>query len=306
MSMGKIKTIGNKIIPGFLKPAARNFYRGLMNFLKYGDFDFFCTVDFENITTCNRRCSYCPNSIYDRGLPSNQKLMEEKIFKKIINELGEINFSGMIRPVFYGEPLLDKRFAEWVKYIREKLPKAHIIIFTNGDFLTMDLYEKLIHSGANLFILSNHSGDAVPENLRNFLENFSPVSHKSGYPYRDSFTHETAYSFRGNPPTIFYRNPRRHEKLYNRGGLIEGIKPCDRDLRCDLPSVSLTVDCGGNVILCCNDYLSTVKFGNLENKKISEIWNKKSFKKIRQDLKRGKLSLDICKKCKGINNVKEN
>lgn len=295
------KKTGHKLIPHFLKPFAADFYRGFVNFSKYGKSDFFTTVDFENITTCNRRCLYCPNSIYERGLSKNEKLMEEDVFKKMIKELHEINFSGMIRPVFYGEPLLDSRFPKWISYAREKLPKADIIIFTNGDFLTMDLYKKFVEAGTNLFLISNHNGEVMTKNLKDFLNNFKPVSHGGDYPYKGSFVHDIAYSFEDRTPDIFYRVPSRQKKLYNRGGLMKGIKSCGADLRCNLPSVSLTVDAFGNVILCCNDYFSTIKFGDLKNEKIMEIWKKKSFKKIRKDLKSGKLYLDICKKCKGVN-----
>ena len=34
----------------------------------------------ETITACNRRCSYCPNSLYDRGLLSNMKKMKTELY----------------------------------------------------------------------------------------------------------------------------------------------------------------------------------------------------------------------------------
>jgi 2-deoxy-scyllo-inosamine dehydrogenase (SAM-dependent) len=298
MSENIIKKAGKKIIPDFLKPLAKDFYRGFYNFLKYGQPDFFSSVDFENITACNRRCSYCPNSIYGRGLAENKKLMDEKTFKKIINELAEIKYSGMIRPVFYGEPLLDSRFPDWIRYIREKLPKADIIIFTNGDILTLDLYKKLTKAGANLFIVSNHNGNAISENLEKLLANFKKLPYKSGYPHQDSFIHESAYVFEGNIPTIFYRNPSRLESLFNRGGLMKNIAISKTKLNCGLPSSDLTIDWEGNAILCCNDYFSSVKFGNVNNESFLKIWNKNNFRKLRKDLKRGVLNLEICKKCK--------
>lgn len=296
MKKNIIKKAGKKIIPYFLKPLVRDFY----NFLKYGSSDFFSSVDLENITACNRRCSYCPNSLYGRGLAENKKLMDEKIFKKIVDELAEIEYAGMIRPVFYGEPLLDSRFPEWIRYIRKKLPKADIIIFTNGDLLTLDLYQRLIKAGANLFVVSNHNGNNMSENLEKLLTNFKKLSYMSGYPYQDSFIHESAFAFEGNTPMIFYRNPSGMENLYNRGGLMENIGVSKIKLNCGLPSTDLTIDWEGNVVLCCNDYFSSVKFGNAGNESLVEIWNKDNFKKLRKDLKRGILTLEICKKCKNV------
>ena len=64
-----------------------------------------------------------------------------------------------------------------------------------------------------------------------------------------------------------------------------------------MPGQNLTVDVKGQVVLCCNDYQSTIRFGNLNSEKILDIWNKPHFKSIREELKIGNFQLDICKKC---------
>ena len=46
---------------------------GLRKFIKYGTADMFDDIDIETTTFCNRRCSYCPNSLFDRGLKENEK-----------------------------------------------------------------------------------------------------------------------------------------------------------------------------------------------------------------------------------------
>jgi sulfatase maturation enzyme AslB (radical SAM superfamily) len=67
-----------------------NKYQELNSLLRYGTTDMFIDFDIETITTCNRRCSYCPNSIFERSLPKNEKLMDKELFEKIIDELAEI------------------------------------------------------------------------------------------------------------------------------------------------------------------------------------------------------------------------
>ena len=70
--------------------------------------------------------------------------------------------------------------------------------------------------------------------------------------------------------------------------------------RCYLASAIFLVDYAGNVILCCNDYFSNIIMGNLENESILEIWHKEKFKKLRENLRKGQLDLEMCKKCKNI------
>ena len=69
----------------------------------------FKTVEIETISTCNRKCVYCPNHSYER--PAG--LMEEAVFYKLIDELADIGFSGTLSPHFYGEPMLDKRLEKF-------------------------------------------------------------------------------------------------------------------------------------------------------------------------------------------------
>ena len=60
-------------------------------------------------------------------------------------------------------------------------------------------------------------------------------------------------------------------------------------------------DFNGNVLLCCNDYHSSIKFGNLEKEKIIDIWEKPIYKNFRRQLKKKQFVLPICKKCVGLN-----
>lgn len=290
-----IKRIGKRILPRKLRIAARKPYLKLKNKIKYGSFDFFQSVEFENITSCNRRCSYCPNSIYDRGLIKNKKVIDEALFKKIIDELSGFKFSGRISPVFFGEPLLDERLTEWTAYIRKNLPNADIIIHSNGDLLTYKLYNNLIKSGVDLFVITEH-GEHMAHNIKELLKNFQETN------YKDDYMHDKAYAPVGQKKaTILYRDLKKKNNLYNRGGLLKNMDPIKtKKLVCKLPSEILLIDYQGNIILCCNDYFSKIKFGNIKNETILDIWDKKEFKKIRNELAKGDFRLDMCKKCKVV------
>jgi radical SAM protein with 4Fe4S-binding SPASM domain len=84
--------------------------------------------------------------------------------------------------------------------------------------------------------------------------------------------------------------------LSNRAGLIDHAQ-LETKTNCSLPSDNVTIDYQGNVILCCNDYHSSIKFGNVREQHLLEIWTKPGYQKLRKNLRRGRFDLEICKKC---------
>ena len=244
----------------------------------YQKWDFFNEINIEINTSCTRRCSYCPNSVYERGLLKNQKLMKEDTFKKIVDELSEINFRGVLTPVHYGEPLLDKRVFHFMAYAKKKLPKATLLIFSNGDCLTPQTYEKLISSGVTRFALTQHEGPTSKnlEGLKNYIRMHPRKKVRASF---SEFNNQTP--------------------LFNRGGLVHPKKIL-YEPACSWPNNALVIDVEGNVILCCNDYLSSIKLGNVKDEKVLEIWESKKYRNLRKGFLRGKYPLKICKKCVGI------
>lgn len=262
-------------------------------FVKYNTFDFFDTAVVEINTSCNRKCKYCPNSIYDRGSVEHGKQMDKKIFKKIINNLADLNFSGIISPQFFGEPLLDDRLTDFIKYMRKKLPKSKITVLSNGDFFTIEKYKELTEAGVDHFTITQH-GNETNKNLEKLFDYIktSPKKEKKIRIFGSQRHQKLLYNME-------YQKLTSDEPLYNRGGLV---KPDNVEYTpaCVLMSFPLVFDYSGNAILCCNDYFGSVNFGNIKDKDIIEIWTSKKFRQIRKDLRRCNYNLDICKKCVGL------
>lgn len=269
-----IKNTALRIMPLFWLPFFMKFYVDLKNLLTVGSTDFFSIIEIETTTECNRKCVYCPNYTHDRG----KHLMSEKLFKKIIDELASINFSGRVSPHFYGEPLLDKRLPKLIGYVREKLPLSSIVIFSNGDLLTIDLFNKLIKSGVNQFCITEH-GKTMSKNMRQLMDYVKDKPNLSN--------------------KVFYFKVQPETPLFNRGGLVEPDVAIKFE-KCRSPSDVVIIDYKGNVILCCNDYLSSVVFGNMEKESLIQIWNKPYYKKTRKDIRNGIFELEVCKKCVGL------
>ena len=245
--------------------------------MKYRTTDFFHHIDIEISSACNRRCKYCPNYKYDRGLIKNQKLMPEKTFKKIIDELAEINYSGMVTPSVFNEPLLDKRVIKLLKYTREKLPKSKILIVSNGDYLTPKLYQEFLDIRVSEFLITEH-GTSMTKNMK------------------DTFNYIKKNNVRN---IIVYRKFTEDTPLYNRAGMIEH-KTIIPEAPCSYPLSPIVVDHKGNVVLCCNDYFAAHVYGNVNKERLVDIWNKPNYKQLRVEIQKQIFKLPICKKCVGI------
>lgn len=241
----------------------------LKNLIKYRTFDFFYKVELETITICNRKCEYCPNFFY----PKEKKLMDFNLFKKIIDDLTVIDYSGIIAPHFYGEPLLDERLPELIKHIRKRLPKAYILIYTNGDYLNRSLFLELIRSGVTKFFVTEHENKPPKE----FIEWYRTACHS-------------------DKRRIIFQKMDEDSLLSNRGGLVR-VKNKKKFRKCSMPKNNLVIDVNGNILLCCNDFFGKYKFGNVKERSIIKIWQDKIYKNRRNEINKGNFSLEICRKC---------
>ncbi len=283
----KIKHLIYLLIPPKFRKKAKNiYYNGLLGLYSlkhkylYGMSDFFSAIALETTTYCNLRCFFCPNSKHERGLEKNKKLMDEELFKKIINELSEMKYKGRVLLFFFGDPLTDKRLPKLINYAKHKLPKSNIEINSNGFLLTLELYHELVKNGLNRIGITQYK-KIMPPNTQKVLQ------YLKEHPKEKNI--------------IGYRIQNTQE-LSNRGGEIKLKKSpnYERPICCYPGSAQSTIDYDGNWVLCCNDYHSSVKFGNLRNESIIEVWNKPNFKKLRRELRKGVYKLPICKTCVGL------
>ncbi|MFH2020425.1 MAG: radical SAM/SPASM domain-containing protein [archaeon] len=240
----------------------------LESLLLHGSSDSFLYVEIEKNTECNRRCDYCPNSLF----PPGKEYMEMDLFKNIINQLRKMDYKGWLVTHRYGEPLLDPTIEESLIYVHEHLPKAKVKIYTNGDYLDIETFDRL-SPYVQTFVVTQH-GRTIPDSLRQVLED--PEKNKK----------------------IDFQQNLAEKKLMNRGGLVN-VDNLDIIDPCFIGPFRLVIKYNGDVILCCNDYFGDYVFGNVNQEKILDIWNKPGYKDLRKQLKKGIFKEEICKKCVG-------
>ena len=256
------------------------FYAKLSNLFKYGDYNFFTGISVEISTYCNRKCSYCPNYNYE----TPKLYADENIVYKTIDYLAELNYSGWISFSFYNEPTLDERLITFIKYANNKIPKATIMTFSNGDFLNIEKTKEYKDAGVDQFIITIH--DKNPDKL---FAKLSEIQKEIG--------------------ASFYIQILKPENLQTRAGEIK-IKTSKTFKYCDFIR-NPVIDKDGNMLICCNDYFRKNKMGNIMEKPLLEIWNKSEYKSLRKELRsnlknavKNKTVPELCQKCYySMNNI---
>ena len=217
--------------------------------------------------------------MYPRNGDQDGRYMKEEVFSKLISDLVELNYQGLVSPHLYGEPLTDPRIVEWVKALRDALPKAQIKVVTNGDYLNKDIYQKLVSAGLSFFHLSKH-GESLSKSCLDLLDSLSKEEKDRMFTLID-----------------FYSDFKTDQTLLNtRAGEVKLKIKKKNPIMCSYVSYPV-LDTFGNLILCCNDYHSEHKFGNIMDSSLKEIWFSKKNIETRKRIFKGHFDYKICQDC---------
>ncbi len=253
-------------------------------------YDIFPAIEIETINRCNGTCSFCPVNIKMDKRPSAK--MEEKLFRKIIDELAEINYSNYLGLQSNNEPYMDKHIISRIAYAREKWPDAFIHLFTNGTLLNTEKLLQSIDVGLSVITINNYNDDLVLNgNIKKIVENIE------GTQYEQYF----------NKIKLVLR--KRTEVLSNRGGIAPNKNTTQYkryrlnwDLGCISPFQQMVIRPNGEVSLCCQDAYGQITLGDTKKQSLKEIWNGHPYRKLREELLRnGRKNLEICNVCDVIN-----
>ena len=234
-------------------------------------------IEIETINRCNGTCEFCPvNSLVDSR---EKKVMTEELFKKIIDELSEMNYSGRIALFSNNEPFLDKRIIEFHHYTRKKLPNARMHLFTNGTLLTLDKFIEITELLDELII----------DNYNQELQLIKPCEEIKEYCEKHPELKKKV--------TIVLRKPK--EILTSRGGDAPNRTKVnvDGEISCVNPFQQLIIRPDGKVSLCCNDPLGKITMGDVNDESIQDIWYGKRYTHIREAMRNGRGYVDRCKNC---------
>lgn len=108
-------------------------------------------------SNCNLKCRFCPTGHPDviAATGRYQGAMSVEIFQKVINDLNDFPDKIKVLRLFKeGEPLMNKKFSEMVKYAKDSGHVQRIDTTTNGVLLTPENSEKIIAAGIDQINIS--------------------------------------------------------------------------------------------------------------------------------------------------------
>ncbi|MBQ7577016.1 MAG: SPASM domain-containing protein [Synergistaceae bacterium] len=241
-------------------------------------------VEIETVNRCNGHCAFCPVNV-DQPQRKYAK-MSDKLFRKIIDELAEMDYQGGISLFSNNEPFLDERIIEFHKYANEKLPRAIFALDTNGTVLTLEKFIEILPF-LDRFVIDNYNDDGqinTPElqKIYDYIQAHKEIQNRVDFLFR-----------------------RENEILFSRGGQAPN-KTDSQDksimnVLCTHPFRQLIIRPTGEISLCCNDALGKYTMGDLNVQTIREVWESGKYKSFRAEmLKNGRKNLLLCNQCDSI------
>ncbi len=255
-------------------------------------------VQVQTISWCNRSCEFCPSQKFDR----KPHLMTLETYQRVLDELASIDFSGRFSPYLQGEPLLDKRMPQLIEMTRKTLPRAKILIQSNGDFLTAEKGEELFRSGLHKLIInaydSNGNRAATLDQIADELTRRVPGLSRLKGDFQTMIRPEPKGKFK-REILIEDKSWWRRDSQDNWAGNVPGMPllkaPLDR--YCFRPFEHLSVHYTGNVVLCCCDWKGEVVLGNLTETSLPEILSGEVATMYRNNLAHKNRRMKLCERC---------
>ncbi|MDA0282785.1 MAG: radical SAM/SPASM domain-containing protein [Planctomycetota bacterium] len=244
-------------------------------------------VRIETTNHCNAACSFCPRESIGR----KKTFMDQTLFEKVIGECVD-GGCRMIHMHNFGEPLLDKRLPERIRYAKDQgIPKVKL--FSNGALLHGKMAEDLLESGLDEIKISVDGSDAeefnliriglqhdqVVENVRQFMKLRKERGHGPAIVAACTTTSDerkTKDMLKGLVDGIDFARVHNWAGARNILGNFSMRKPCDRPFR------TMTVLVNGDIALCCLDHSGREILGNCETETIADIWNNARYQEIRR------------------------
>lgn len=278
-------------------------------------------------STCNFRCSYCPCSAPDllKKNKVRKGIMDFDLYKKIIDDLDDFPHPvKTLRLVKEGEPLLNKRFSDMVRYAKRKYPELIVDTTTNASLLYHELSDDIIDSGLDKIFISLQGLNAetykrlsgVDIDFANLLENIIyfcthrkncqvyikvpdiGVSETDKAQFYKLFDHYADEMFVEHIiptwPDFDITSVKADDGIGYYGDPVhdEYIKVCP------IIFYNLNVDFDGSIPPCQLDWAHTTVLGNVRKQRLYDLWNGPVYNKMRRQHLRGERSRHpLCGKC---------
>jgi radical SAM protein with 4Fe4S-binding SPASM domain len=247
-------------------------------------------INVETSTQCNRRCSYCSNSLHDRR--SANTYMDDAVFERMVTELQSIDYGGLLTFVGYNEPLMHSEDLERrLAFARPRLPNTRITLFSNGDYLDADVLKMLEERGLDELYLTVHAPDYDEGSALQRMCDLAKKLELKPSIYKFVPGAKLELSLTGSKIGILIRHADMQRVGHNHGGAVPGagVKVEGRTAPCGVSLISFNVGYTGNVYPC-NVVVADIPqhdhciMGNLKDASIFDIYTGDKFIAWRREL----------------------
>jgi hypothetical protein len=268
-------------------------------------------VQVELSEGCNLRCSFCGiNGI--RTKERTFKFMTAKTAEAIASQMAAAGWTARVEFAMHGEPTMNPKAAEIVGVFRKYLPKASLLMLSNGGGLVQDSLDKimaLFDAGLNTLGLDEYQNVSLVPKI---LKNLGATNGISGglicgdikcYVYPDEPD--------GNPHSRQSPKSKRlvhirpidantqgtHAHLNNHAGSGAPKSDAGQGKPCAKPFRELSFRWDGNTAVCCNDWRGELATGSIHKEGLMGIWHGKVMHEARKRLLVGLRDFGPCQGC---------
>ncbi len=274
---------------------------------------------------CNFKCRFCPTS--DRGLMRKvgrpMKVMDFELFKKIANDMTKFSPQVKVLRLYKdGEPLINKRLPDMIKYAKDVGAAERIDTTTNASLLTPEKGKALIDAGLDRINISiegvsneqyknfsdvNLEFERIVENVRAFYENKKQcemlvkingdtLSEQDKQTFLDTFGDYTDKIYIEHIMSC-WPNFELNGVEANREKGIYGQEIKEVDL-CSYVFYSFAINSDGFASLCFLDWSKKLSIGDVREQSVKEIWTGKQMRQYQRMFLDGKRKKHpICGNC---------
>ncbi|MBM3265265.1 MAG: radical SAM protein [candidate division Zixibacteria bacterium] len=277
-------------------------------------------VSIESSSHCNADCIMCPRE----QLTRTKGNMSMDLYRKVIDECARHKrYVRLIQPFMFGEPFINKRLVEMIRYAKEKLPRTPINVSTNGsllypakaqelidvglDKINIDIdgatketfeavrigldYEEVVENARHLMGLKKRLGLRKPEITVTIIQMEPTEGEIEAFVelWKPAADHVVVQRYTTWTGSVEDRNTGEIAEASAAGGFT---------FPCKHPWEEFVIAHDGKVSLCCLDFDFKIVVGDVNTQSIREIWNGAPLEEVRRRMIDNRYhELELCSQC---------
>jgi len=282
-------------------------------------------INVDPADSCNFKCKFCPSG--DRELMKKVgrsfKTMDFELYKKIIDDICEFERPIKVLRLYKdGEPLLHPRFAEMIRYAKEKKCSERIDTTTNASLLNPKRNLEIIEAGLSRINISIE-GVNEKQYLRfsNYKIDFDKLVGNIRHFYEDRKNCEMIIKINGD--TISDDDKKKFYEIFGDiadGVYIEHIMSCWPEFElngveanqefgiygqkikevqvCPYVFYSFSINSDGSASACFLDWARKLIIGDAKSESVKDIWNEEKLLNYQKMfLKKKRKEHPVCCNC---------